>query len=85
MVNLQKIMSTSDQRIGKITSNLMEISSCTEAVLDHINDSIHQERLLSDEKRWNMVVSAAWVLGDTELAINSYLQNPFPADDGSKY
>ena len=32
-----------------------------------------------------MVTSAIWVLGDTDLAISSYLRTPFPTDDGNRY
>jgi hypothetical protein len=68
-----------------ITANLSCIAESTSVVSNYINDFPHQTLLLADGKRWNMVVSSIWVLGDTDLSISSYLRSVFPSDDGLKY
>jgi len=54
-------------------------------IRDIINNPRKRHFLLKNIKFWNQMCSSLDVIGDTELAINSFLTNDFPDDTGEKY
>ena len=65
--------------------HFVTISDLEDKIRDFINGHRKQYGLLKDLAAWNMLCSCLDVIGDTELAIESYLKTPEPTDDGSKY
>ena len=64
---------------------MKSISELQGEVRDFINRPRKQTRLLSDLASWNMLCSALDVIGDTELALDSYLNWKPQEEDGEKY
>jgi len=54
-------------------------------IRDFINNPRKQFRLLQDASAWNMLCSALDVIGDTQLAIDAYLENPSSDSHGKAY
>lgn len=54
-------------------------------IRDLINSPRKQYSLLQDLALWNQLCSSLDVIGDTELAIESYFKDAFPKNSGSKY
>lgn len=63
------------ETIAKLESQIREL----------INSPRKQHLLLKDKAAWNKLCSALDVIGDTELAIEEYVQNANPKSVGEKY
>jgi hypothetical protein len=57
----------------------------TSRIRDLINAPRKQESLLKDRSRWLQLCSSLDVIGDTELALESYAAHTFPKDKGAAY
>jgi ribosomal protein S15P/S13E len=57
----------------------------TEKIRYFINRPRKQHLLLKDIKYWNQLCSSLYVIEDSDLAINAYLNREFSQDDGEKY
>lgn len=57
----------------------------TQEIRDLINNTRKKYALLENRKFWNQMCSSLDVIEDTDLAIDSYLNNDFPKGEGSKY
>ena len=57
----------------------------TQEIRDLINNTRKKFNLLSNLKLWNQMCSSLDVIGDADLAIETYCKGEFPKDDGSKY
>lgn len=57
----------------------------TQEIRDLINNTRKKCALLKNLKFWNQMCSSLDVIGDADLAIDSYLNNDFPRCEGSKY
>lgn len=66
-------------------TNPPSISSLETEIRDFINRPRTQDSLLADWASWNVLCSALDVIGDTELALGSYLKWEQRADEGEKY
>jgi hypothetical protein len=62
-----------------------KILKLVEEVRDYINIPRNQHNILLAKDKWNQICSSLDVLGDTELAINAYLNNVWNDIDGTKY
>jgi hypothetical protein len=54
-------------------------------IRDFINEPRKQHLLLKNNPLWNQLCSALDVVQDTDIAMEAYLQNPFPGGEGEKY
>jgi hypothetical protein len=54
-------------------------------IREFVSHPPRQDRLLSDKPLWNILCSALDVLGDTQLAVESYLALPETDDTGTRY
>jgi hypothetical protein len=63
----------------------MSISSLEQELREFINHPRKQAGLLSDAASWNIICSALDVVGDTELALDAYLNLQPLSTDGEKY
>lgn len=54
-------------------------------IRDYINKARIQHSLMQDTKNWNQVCSSLDVIGDTYIAIRSFLSSEFPKDTGLQY
>ena len=61
------------------------VSELEHEIRDFINSPRKQQLLLDRPAAWNKVASSLDVIGDTELAFDSYLDHYDPKDDGDKY
>ncbi|MEE1962756.1 hypothetical protein V1387_08680 [Allomuricauda taeanensis] len=62
---------------------MQEVLERTRKIRDHINHPWKRELLFRDRVKWDKVCSCMDVLGDTQLAIDSYYNLPeFSAEDG---
>lgn len=61
------------------------ISALEELIRERINARRKQHELLARSADWNSLCSALDVVGDTEIALDSYLQHPPVEDVGTKY
>lgn len=68
-----------------IQAAIKRVSELEDAVREHINTHRHQVELLNDNMTWNQICSSLDVIGDSLLAIQSYIDNPFPSDTGLRY
>jgi hypothetical protein len=68
-----------------ITPEDLAISELEQQIRDFITHPRRQDPLLQDKPLWNVLCSALDILGDTELAIESYLAQPDPGDAGARY
>lgn len=64
---------------------MKNISKLESKLRDLINSPRKQYSLIQDLNLWNQLCSSLDVIGDTELAIDSYFQKESPKDTGSKY
>ena len=64
---------------------MKKISELESQIRDLINNPRKQYQLLQNSTSWNQLCSSLDVIGDTELAIDSYIDKQYPNDDGSKY
>lgn len=51
----------------------------------YVNESWQRYLLLQDTANWNLLCSSMDTIGDTEIAVESYLQSDTPKNDGDKY
>lgn len=65
--------------------NQPSISDLETAIRDSITRPRMHDTLLANRKSWNVLHSALDVIGDTELALSSYLNWEYQADVGKKY
>ena len=63
----------------------MSISILEQELREFINHPRRQAGLLSDVASWNIICSALDVVGDTELALDAYLNLQQLSTDGEKY
>jgi hypothetical protein len=63
----------------------MSISTLEQELREFINHPRNQAGLLSDAASWNIICSALDVVGDTELALDAYLNLQPLSTDGEKY
>jgi hypothetical protein len=61
------------------------ISALENKIRDRINSGRKQHELLGRTSDWNRLCSALDVIGDTELALDSYLNHPQVEDIGVRY
>jgi hypothetical protein len=62
------------------------LADLEQEIRDLVNQPRKKQSLFTDLAQWNQVYSALDVIGDTELAINTYLDRVNePADDGQLY
>jgi len=62
---------------------MQEVFDRVHKIRDHIHHPWKRELIFSDRVKWDKVCSCMDVLGDTQLAINSYFKLPeFSGDDG---
>lgn len=54
-------------------------------IRDLINKPRKQHLLLKNHSLWNQLCSSLDVVQDTDIAMEAYLQNAFPQDEGEKY
>ncbi len=66
-------------------SFMADIEQYISDVRDIINRPRKQSLLLKEKKVWNQLTSSMDVIQDTDIAIDSYLENEFPKDYGEKY
>lgn len=57
----------------------------TREIRDFINEPRKQFNLLNDLKFWHQLCSSLDVIGDSDLAIDAYINSDFGEDDGEKY
>src|SRR3989338_4132355 len=57
----------------------------TQEIRDLINNTRKKFTLLKNLKFWNQMCSSLDVIGDTDLAIETYCKAEFPQEDGRKY
>jgi hypothetical protein len=57
----------------------------TQEIRDFINEPRKQFDLLKNCKFWNQLCSSLDVIGDSDLAIDAYINSKFGKDDGEKY
>ena len=57
----------------------------TREIRDFINEPRKQFNLLNDLKFWHQLCSSLDVIGDSDLAIDAYINSEFGEDDGEKY
>ena len=62
-----------------------DISQLESEIRDFINNPRKQCELLKNPAAFNKLTSSLDVVGDTELAIDAFLEKDWPDDDGSKY
>ena len=61
------------------------MSKYTQEIRDFINEPRKQFNLLKNPKFWNQLCSSLDVIGDSDLAIDAYINSEFGKDDGEKY
>lgn len=72
--------------IAYSVSDMISMPELEEQIRDFINSPRKQHILLQDHADWNKLCSSLDVVGDTELAIDAYMENiNEPASDGQKY
>jgi len=64
---------------------ITEINQLTEMVRNHINTHRYQVLLLKDSGNWNQICSSLDAVGDSLLAIESYIKEEYPVNIGLKY
>lgn len=62
-----------------------KLSELESKIRDLINNPRQQYKLLKNLIAWNQLCSSLDAIGDTELAIDAYINSKFPDDEGSKY
>ncbi|MBU4231178.1 MAG: hypothetical protein L6277_11200 [Desulfobacterales bacterium] len=64
---------------------MTKISKLELVIRKYINNPRKLYSLLPYPAAWNKLTSSLDVIGDTELALNAFLDNEWPKDDGGKY
>lgn len=64
---------------------MKSVSDLEQEIRDFINSPREQQILLQHPAAWNMLCSCLDVIGDTELALETYHSAEAPKDDGGKY
>lgn len=62
-----------------------QVSQSVSAIRDLINVPRKQHQLVQDLRVWNQLCSALDIIGDTQWAINSYVELDWPSDYGERY
>lgn len=61
------------------------ITKLINLIYDYINTGRYQRSLIENYNTWNQICSSLWVIGDTLLALQSYISRRYPKDTGQKY
>ena len=61
------------------------LRQCSQWIRGYVNDPRHQQTLMSVKFDWHQLCAAMDIVDDVDLALDAYLRNSFPADDGEKY
>jgi hypothetical protein len=64
---------------------VLSIEEQISQIRDLINKPRKQHLLLKNNRLWNQLCSSVDVVQDTDIAMEAYLQNAFPQDEGEKY
>src|SRR4030042_5169607 len=64
---------------------MLSIEQQISQIRDLINKPRKQHLLLGNNRLWNQLCSSVDVVQDTDIAMEAYLQNAFPQDEGEKY
>lgn len=68
-----------------IEESLIKFFDIETQVREHINTHRYQKILISELDNWSQICSSLDILGDTGLALRSYLKSEFPAEAGLSY
>ena len=69
----------------QLQKQLDQTTELLDTVYEYINTSRYQDALVGNYNNWNQICSSLWVIGDTVLALKSYLKKRYPKDNGQKY
>lgn len=64
---------------------MQSISELEKEIRKRINTPWKQNALLQDTAVWEMICSCLDTIGDTELALDAYLEVEWPEEDGARY
>jgi len=64
---------------------ITQIENEKEKIYEYINTTRYQNELIQDLDIWNQICSSLYVIGDTQLSIEDYINADFPKSDGLKY
>lgn len=73
---------TDNKRMLLLITKITELSK---SIYNYINTGRYQRQLVEDYNKWNQICSSLWVLGDTLLAIQSYVSKKYTKDVGQRY
>jgi hypothetical protein len=68
-----------------IKTNIQIINNVKSKIFEYINKTRYQSSLIKNLNIWNQICSSLYVIGDTLISIEEYLNNDFPKSDGLKY
>lgn len=71
--------------ITLIKKNIKIIDKIKTKIYKYINITRYQFSLIQDKRIWNQICSSLYVIDDTLLSMEDYVNNKFPDSDGLKY
>lgn len=71
--------------MSNVEESLVRFFDIESEVREHINTHRYQKVLISELDSWSQICSSLDTLGDTGLALKSYLKSDFPTEPGLSY